>query len=169
MAGTLTIYAAEGVGTPGDTFSGHCWIGYEPETGAPITYGTWGNNPDGLRTGLLEKLSPGRAGVAQRSVYLDDLQEARLISWIQQYLDKRQSESRSQDRSPDFVSKTWYTATGEKMSGGGGEMNSSSYLKDSIERANAKGAAVAVPGESKAPGLADSLRRRRGLTLSPGR
>jgi len=53
-----------------------------------LTYDTWGNNPDGLGTGLLEELDPGRAGVAQRSVYLDDLQEARLMSWIQRHRDR---------------------------------------------------------------------------------
>ena len=167
MAGTLTIYAAESVATRGDTFAGHCWIEYEPVFGPPMTYGTWGNNPDGLGTGLLEKLEPGRVGIAQRSVYLDDLQEAQLMSWIQQYRDTGQKERRSLNGSAGFVSSTWYTATGERLGNRGERTSGPSYLKDSIERANAKRAAVAVPAESKAPGLADSLRRRRGLSLSP--
>jgi hypothetical protein len=167
MAGTLTIYAVEGIPTRGDSFAGHCWIEYEPVSGPPMTYGTWGNNPTGLGTGLLEELDPGRAGVAQRSVYLDDLQEARLMNWIQQYRDKGQDDSRSLNRSAEFVPNTWYIATGEKLSGRGRAMSNSSYLKDSIERANAKGPAVAVPGESKARGSGDSLRRRRAFSPSP--
>ena len=167
MAGTLTIYAAESVATPGDSFAGHCWIEYEPVSGPLMTYGTWGNNPDGLGTGLIEKLEPGRAGVAQRSVYLDDLQEARLMSWIQQYQDKGHNDSRSTNRSAEFISNTWYAATGEKLSRRGRAMSDSSYLKNSIERANMKGAAVAVPDGSKARGSEDSPRRRHGSSLSP--
>lgn len=166
MAGTLTIYAAEAVPTPGDSFAGHCWIEYEPVSGPILTYGTWGNNPDGLGTGLLEKLEPGRAGVAQRSVYLDDLEEARLMKWIQQYNDKVQEGWRPRKPSSGFASDAWYTATGERLKYRGRGMSSSASLIESIEQANAKGDAIAAPVKATDTGLTEAFLRKQGRSLS---
>jgi RHS repeat-associated protein len=137
LSGTLTINSSgSGDGSSGSGgLSGHSWIGYVPDGGGSVTFGTWGNNPDNLGNGLQTNLELGRTGDASRSMHLDDKQESKLLDLIEDY--KNQGAGGWGFTSPcsTFASDAWAAGTGESLSPYGPYSNPSS-LKNSIINAN---------------------------------
>jgi hypothetical protein len=124
----------------GHILSGHSWIVYQPDGGAPTTYGTWGNNPDNLGNGLHENLEAGRAADASRSTHLDDAQEAKLLAKIEEYRSKGADGWGYLSPCSTFAEDAWETATGEKLAHrSGGVISNPGKLKKSIEAANSGG------------------------------
>lgn len=142
MAGTLTIHSS-GDGT---LLSGHSWIEYQPDGGAPTTYGTWGNNPEGLGNGLHENLELGKTSDASRSAHLDDEQEQKLYAVVQQYKGKGEDGWGYLSPCSTFAEDAWEAATGEKLATRSyGIISNPSKLKDSIEATNANSPAPPDP------------------------
>jgi hypothetical protein len=143
MAGTLIIHSSGDPGSANLT-SGHSWIEYTPDGGAATTYGTWGNNPNGLGNGLHEDLELGRTGDATRTARLTDEQEKRLFEKIKEYKDEKEDGWGYLSPCSTFAADAWEAGTGEKLSHRTLVISNPSKLKEAIEQADAAGA-VAPP------------------------
>lgn len=115
--------------------SGHSWIAYTPDGGTATTYGTWGNNPNGLGNGLHSNLEAGRTGDATRSAHLNDKEEASLYSVIYGTALKGENGWRYSSPCSTFSSETWNRVAGESLSPYGPYSNPSSSM-NSIINAN---------------------------------
>lgn len=133
MSGVLTIHS----NGDGQLLSGHSWIEYTPDGGAPTTYGTWGNNPGGLGNGLHENLELGRPSDASRSMHIDDAQEAKLFAKIKEYQDEGDKGWGYLNPCSRFATDAWEAGTGESLSHRSGIISNPSKLKASILAANA--------------------------------
>src|SRR5271157_2937242 len=133
MAGSLTINSSG----DGSLLSGHSWIEYQPDGGQPTTYGTWGNDPNGLGNGLHEDLELGRTGDAQRTVRITDEQEKQLYAKIKEYKDKGAGGWGYLDPCSSFAEDVWQSVTGEKLADRSfGIISNPSKLKESILEKN---------------------------------
>jgi len=137
LSGTLVINSSGthdgSMGSGG--LSGHSWISYTPDGGSPTTYGTWGNNPNGLGNGLQQNLEAGRTGDATRSAHLDDAEEVRLNQIIGNYSNRGADGWKLSSPCSSFASEAWNGATGENLSPYGPYSNPSSLI-NSIINAN---------------------------------
>jgi hypothetical protein len=131
LSGWLTIYSS---GTSG--LGNHSWISYTPDGGATTTYGTWGNNPEGLANGLETNLEQGRAADASRREYLNDAEEAALMALIQNY--KAMGTGAWSMGSPcsSFAANAWNSATGEQLNTQWGPISNPTSLTNAIISAN---------------------------------
>src|SRR5579863_7028340 len=129
MAGYLTINSS-GDGT---LLSGHSWIEYTPDGGQPTTYGTWGNNPEGLGNGLHQDLELGRTGDATRTIYINGEQEKELYKKIQEYKDKGGGGWDYLHPCSSFAADVWQAVTGQTLADRSfGIISNPSKLKESI-------------------------------------
>jgi RHS repeat-associated protein len=116
ISGLLTIYSS---GTTG--LGIHSWISYTPDplpyacTAGTTTYGTWGNNPNGLGNGLHENLETNYSYSASRSEHLDDAQQAQLMNLIQQYRNAGGDAWELLAPCSTFAAASWAAATGESL------------------------------------------------------
>ncbi len=141
MAGTLTIHS----NGDGSIMSGHSWITYQPDGDKPTTYGTWGNNPDGLGNGLHRDLEAGRVSDVSRSARLTDDQEKALMAKIKQYEDKGEKGWGLLSPCSTFAADAWKAGTGESLSHRSAIISNPSKLKGSIEAANGVGPVSPAP------------------------
>ncbi|HYG30816.1 MAG TPA: hypothetical protein VD887_11450 [Allosphingosinicella sp.] len=157
MAGTLTIHSSGS----GELLSGHSWIEYTDGAGETHTYGTWGNNPEGLGNGLHMDLERGRSSDARRSARLTDAQERAMNAKIQEYRDKGQGGWGYLSPCSAFAADVWQAGTGEKLSHRSGIISNPSRLKKSIQTANGTPAASApaAPGDGRPSGSRQSFAR----------
>jgi RHS repeat-associated protein len=149
LSGTLTIYSS---GTSG--FGNHSWISYTPDGGGTTTYGTWGNNPNGLGNGLLQNLEQGRGADASRTEHLNDAQESQLMNQIQQYRDKGADGWKLGSPCSTFAADAWHSATGETLNTHWGPISNPTTLTQSIINANggqANMVATPSPAGSSSP------------------
>lgn len=151
MAGTLTIHS----NSDGTLLSGHSWITYQPDGGAAVTYGTWGNNPGGLGNGLHRDLEQGFDSDVSRSTRLTDEQEKALMGKIKEYEDKGADGWGYLSPCSTFAADAWQTATGEKLQHRAKFISTPTTLKQSITGANGAGP-VATPA-AKRPSSSSSL------------
>jgi RHS repeat-associated protein len=115
--------------------SGHSWVSYTPDGGKTATYGTWGNNPQGLANGLEHNLELGRTGDATRAAQLNDAQEANFYGVVKQYESEGENAWGYFHPCSSFAADAWNSSTGESLSPNGPYSNPSS-LKQSIIDAN---------------------------------
>ncbi|RUL70265.1 RHS repeat-associated core domain-containing protein [Dyella choica] len=141
LSGLLVIHSNglhDGSSGSGGT-SGHSWITYTPDNGNEmISYGTWGNNPDGQGNGIHEDIEIDRGlgdGDASRSAHLDDDQESDLMDLINAYKKKGKKGWRYLSPCSSFAAKAWKAATGESLNPFGPYSNPST-LERSIIAAN---------------------------------
>lgn len=131
MAGTLTIHS-----TGAGLLDGHAWIEYTPDGGAATTYGTWGNDPNGLGNGLHENLEAGRTGEATRTMRIDAAGEERLQAIIDQYRTAGAAGWDYLSPCSTFAADAWEAATGETLAHRSGPISHPSRLRRAIEDAN---------------------------------
>ena len=132
-SGELTIYSS------GDSLmDGHSWISFtSDETGETITYGTWGNNPQGLGNGLHENLEKRHGAQATRTVHLNDKQETSLMKTISNYKEKGEKGWTLLGPCSKFAQDAWDSATGEYLNANTYVIvNNPETLKESIIKAN---------------------------------
>jgi RHS repeat-associated protein len=140
LSGTLVINSSG----PNDGFfgsggvSGHSWISFTPDGGTTTTYGTWGNNPNGLGNGLHENLEAGRVAIASRTAQIDDEQEKRLKETIANTAAKGEDGWGYLTPCSSFAADAWNNATGESLSPYGPYSNPSTLMQ-SIFDANGGG------------------------------
>jgi hypothetical protein len=126
LSGWLTIYSESGGNLYG-ALGGHSWVSYAPDGGTLTTYGTWGNNPNGLGNGLhinLENpannsnpsnLCPIANQCAYRTTYLNDAEQAQLYALIEQYKAEGPNAWSYWAPCSAFAADAWQSATGEKL------------------------------------------------------
>jgi RHS repeat-associated protein len=135
-SGTLVIYSSSAGDASSLNTSGHSWISYTDDaTKITTTYGTWGNNPNGLGNGLHENLEAGRSANATRSAKLNDAQATALMNKIQAYKDMGESAWGYTDPCTDFAIDAWQTGTEEDL-GSWWIWDTPSELVNSITQAN---------------------------------
>jgi hypothetical protein len=164
LSGELTIYAW-GTGL----FDGHAWISFtSDETGETTTYGTWGNNPNGLGNGLHENLEKGSRAEASRTVQISDEQEAALMKTIGEYKAKGEKGWTLLGPCSEFAKDAWNSATGEYLNANTAIIvNNPETLKKSIIKANggeANGTLVIPDGSSASSANSNSSARSSGST-----
>lgn len=115
--------------------SGHSWVSYTPDGGQAATYGTWGNNPQGLPNGLEQNLELGRIGDATRAAQLTDEEEAAFYGVVNRYKGDGENAWGYLHPCSSFAADAWNSSTGESLSPNGPYSNPSS-LKQSIIDAN---------------------------------
>jgi RHS repeat-associated protein len=115
--------------------SGHSWVSYTPDGGQTATYGTWGNNPQGLPNGLEHNLELGRIGDATRAAQLTDEEEAAFYGVVKGYEGEGENAWGYLHPCSSFAADAWNSSTGESLSPNGPYSNPSS-LKQSIIDAN---------------------------------
>lgn len=118
LAGKLTIHSNGENGSSDNITAGHSWISFTPDGGSMTTYSTWGNHPEGRDNGLLdnEELARGAGlGEASRTEWINDLQQERLESLIDQYRQKGDAGWSYTATCSTFSSDAWYAATGERL------------------------------------------------------
>lgn len=135
--GVLTIYSkGNNDGSSGSGgLSGHSWIVYAKNGQAPVTYGTWGNNPKGLGNGLHTNLEKGQTARVGRTIKLDSEKEAKLFGVINEYKSKGEDGWTYTEPCSTFAADAWNTSTGENLNPNGPYSNPST-LKESIKKAN---------------------------------
>jgi RHS repeat-associated protein len=131
LSGWLTIYSS---GTSG--IGNHSWISYTPDGDTTTTYGTWGNDPDGLGNGLLTDMELNRSSDASRSEYLNDAQEAALFKLIQKYRKEGSNAWQYSQPCSRFASDAWRAGTGESLNDNWGPVSNPATLTESIISAN---------------------------------
>jgi RHS repeat-associated protein len=122
---------------------GHSWITYLPDNKHLTSYSTWGLWTNANGTGLLSNqeialipnsyLPAVKIPDASRSAYLNDEQEARLFSMINEY--KRKGWSLSSPCST-FASDAWKAGTGEFLDPTRWGISTPAHLRESIVNAN---------------------------------
>lgn len=115
--------------------SGHSWVSYTPDGRQTATYGTWGNNPQGLPNGLEHNLELGRIGDATRAAKLTDEEEVAFYGVVKKYEGDGESAWGYLHPCSSFAADAWNSSTGESLSPNGPYSNPSS-LKQSIIDAN---------------------------------
>ena len=156
MAGTIVIHSSG----DGQILSGHSWIEYTPDGGAPNTYGTWGNNPTGTGNGLFEGLELGRTSDASRSMRIDDQQEKKLYDTIEKYKKEGGDAWGYLNPCSGFAAEAWKAATGESLGHRSGIISNPSKLKSTIDAANANDVKKASKADPKPnPSRPSSSRR----------
>jgi len=151
LSGTLTIDSS---GTSG--LGNHSWVSYTPDGGTTTTYGTWGNNPNGLGNGLQQNLEQGRGADATRSAHLDDAQEAKFNKCVSDTKGKGSKGWSYGHPCSGFACDAWNSSTGEHLNpydwlG----INNPTSLTGSITAANggvANGTATPTTGGSSSYG-----------------
>jgi hypothetical protein len=161
-SGELTIYAS-GNGL----LDGHAWISFtSDETGETITYGTWGNNPEGLGNGLHENLEKGYGAEATRTANISDDQEAALMKTIGEYKAKGAKGWGLLSPCSEFAKDAWDSATGEYLNANTAIIvNNPETLKSSIIKQNggeANGTLVIPDGSSASRANSNSSARSSG-------
>lgn len=140
LAGWVVIHSSSDGGGSSLNTSGHSWISYTPDPTASnvnpstITYGTWGNNPDGLGNGLHTNLEQGRIGDVTRTMWIDDAAEGRLYNTIADYTLRGQDGWGLLGPCSTFAADAWNNATGEYLQPGFPSTPNS--LRDSIYTTN---------------------------------
>jgi hypothetical protein len=146
-SGELTICAS------GDgLIDGHAWISFtSDETGETITYGTWGNDPQGLGNGLHENLEQGYGAQATRTVHINDEQEASLMATIGAYKARGEKGWTLLGPCSEFAKDAWDSATGEYLNANVYVIVSNpETLKKSIIKANGGEAHGTLPTTNSA-------------------
>jgi RHS repeat-associated protein len=131
LSGWLTVSSS---GTSG--LGNHSWITYTPDSGTTTTYGTWGNNPEGLPNGLETNLEQGRSADASRTEYLNDAQEAALMALIQNYRAMGEDAWTMSSPCSSFAANAWDSATGERLNTRWGPISNPTSLTNAIISAN---------------------------------
>jgi len=96
--------------------AGHSWIEYRSDDGSVVTFGTFGNNPEGLGNGLHQNRELGWDSDASRTVYINAEQEQRLFEKIAEYLQLGQEAWSTFWPCSGFAFDAWKVATGEVLS-----------------------------------------------------
>ena len=124
LSGKLTIYSSYGGGSSGPAlFDSHSWIVFTPDGGAPTSYGTFGfgvEAPRGLNTNWeIEHWSEygdrSKYDVFSRTTWLNDAQEAALMSRIDAYRRLGDDAWTSDKTCSTFAGDAWRSATGENL------------------------------------------------------
>jgi RHS repeat-associated protein len=130
LSGTLTIVSTDDGSVSSSFFNGHSFIIWkkdptriigEPAFYSDQTYGTWGNNPNGLGDGLhmdveldpWRKLMPPPPTAATRVAHIDDAAEANLMALIQSYYAQGPGGWSHVWNCAGFAADAWKATTGE--------------------------------------------------------
>jgi hypothetical protein len=133
MSGILKIHSNA---SDGGIF-GHSWIEYCPIDGHPVTYGTWGNHPEGGANGLRENLEAGQRGDYCRAAFINRQQVSLLFAAIEVYRRKGPAAWSLATPCSSFAADAWEAATGEKLAHKTAMFSTPARLARAIAEANA--------------------------------